>query len=27
LKVIRAYLTKYSGTSADILLILLCLNL
>ena len=27
LKVIRAYLTIYSGTSADILLILLCLNL
>lgn len=27
LKVIRSYLTKYSGTSADILLILFCLNL
>ena len=27
LKVIRAYLSKYSGTSADILLILLCLNI
>lgn len=27
LKVIRSYLTKYSSTSADILLILLCLNL
>ena len=27
LKVIRSYLTKYSSTSADVLLILLCLNL
>ena len=27
LKVIRSYLTKYSSTSADILLILFCLNL
>ena len=27
LKVIRSYLTKYSSTSADVFLILLCLNL
>lgn len=27
LKVIRSYLTKYSGTSADMLLLLICLNL